>query len=839
MTFSNELKRYAELAWGRRRASLGDLAGEAERVLRECTAEEAVLLTYVMGTLPLSDLGDYGPAFFLGFVRHALRVREEFSWCRALPERLFLRDVLYPRINTEGLADCRDLFHGALADRVRGLALPEAILEVNRWCAEEATYRSTDDRTASPLAVFRCGWGRCGEESVFALTALRSVGIAARQVYAPWWSHCDDNHAWVEAFDGTAWRFLGACEPEPVLDRGWFTGAASRAMMVHTRSFVQGPREDWAFLFPDAEEDGLNAEHGVAYETVTARYARTKRITVTVRGTEGRPVPGTRVSCSILNMAGFLEIASRRTDRGGRAVLRLGQGSVRIEAESGGRYAETLLDAGRADAAELVLGEPARPGGTWEAFDFHAPADAPIHPGVLTPEQKRARRECLDRTSALRERKMVLHGHGTEERTDGGEELCARRRRVWETLTEKDRAGGVAEAVLSDAEAAFEWEREFSPEVFENGLLSPRVGLEPLFPWREELSATFSGAMRAELRAQPARVWDWVARNVREEGELYPSLPGSPKGTFRLKAGNAEARKTLFCALCRSLGVPARLSPEDGIPEYFADGAFHPLYGGAKTARLTLAAPEGQPGLSRQNYTLARYTGSGYESLRTGDIPAGGCLEIPLAAGRYRLLTVNRMPGGGQLAQKLDLWLSGQEERRVLLEFRQGKTADMLERCALPPFSLKTDGGAETEGAGVLERSPLSLLCFLEVNREPTEHILNELREAAEKFRAVSGACNVHLVLEGPECRGDPTLSRTLAELPGAEVWYGDFPDAVPALARRMYVDPDRLPLVLLADRNGDGLYACSGYNVGTAELLLRMIGELTKPKETNGKENG
>ena len=30
---------------------------------------------------------------------------------------------------------------------------------------------------------------------------------------------------------------MGACEPEPVLDRGWFTEPVRRAMLVHTKSF--------------------------------------------------------------------------------------------------------------------------------------------------------------------------------------------------------------------------------------------------------------------------------------------------------------------------------------------------------------------------------------------------------------------------------------------------------------------------------------------------------------------------------------------------------------------------------------------------------------------------
>ena len=276
-----EFTRDTERAWEQRRAELGELLEETERVFRCCGEEETLLLKYVLATLPLSDLGDYRPELFLRFVRHALRAREEFSWCAGLPEHLFLKDVLYPRLNTEELSDCRDMFYEALAPSVRGLSLEQAILEVNRWCAEEATYRSTDDRTASPLAVYRCGYGRCGEESTFAVTALRSVGIAARQVYAPRWSHCDDNHAWVEAFDGERWRYLGACEPEPELDRGWFTGAASRAMLVHTRAFV-GSGLDPAFLFPDTDPLDLDVRQGVACESVTAHYGETRPVTVTV-----------------------------------------------------------------------------------------------------------------------------------------------------------------------------------------------------------------------------------------------------------------------------------------------------------------------------------------------------------------------------------------------------------------------------------------------------------------------------------------------------------------------------------------------------------------------------
>ena len=44
-----------------------------------------------------------------------------------------------------------------------------------------------------------------------------------------------------------------------------------------------------------------------------------------------------------------------------------------------------------------------------------------------------------------------------------------------------------------------------------------------------------------------------------------------------------------------------------------------------------------------------------------------------------------------------------------------------------------------------------------------------------------------------------------------------------------MYLDPDQLPLALLANDNGEGLYGCCGYNVGTAALLLRLVAGLEK----------
>ena len=39
-----------------------------------------------------------------------------------------------------------------------------------------------------------------------------------------------------------------------------------------------------------------------------------------------------------------------------------------------------------------------------------------------------------------------------------------------------------------------------------------------------------------------------------------------------------------------------------------------------------------------------------------------------------------------------------------------------------------------------------------------------------------------------------------------------------------MYVDHEKLPLIIVTDGRLNGIYAASGYNVGTGDMLLRLM---------------
>ena len=225
-------KKYREQMMG-----LPQAFAEIDKKLAECTDEVALACKYLYAFMPYSDIGNYAFEVFLDYAENGVYLWKENSGVAELPEEIFLNYVLFHRVNEEEIAPCRTFFRREIGERTGGMSFREAALEVNYWCAQEATYHCTDDRTLSALAVYRRGNGRCGEESVFTVNALRSVGVPARQVYAPKWSHCDDNHAWVEIWCDGSWYFLGACEPEEILNKGWFTNASSRAMMVHSRAF--------------------------------------------------------------------------------------------------------------------------------------------------------------------------------------------------------------------------------------------------------------------------------------------------------------------------------------------------------------------------------------------------------------------------------------------------------------------------------------------------------------------------------------------------------------------------------------------------------------------------
>ena len=601
-------------------------------------------LTFIRQALP-EDWDSYPQSLFEAFAAHSHMLRQTVPWCASLSREAYEQYVLCPRVNDEDLSDHRALFYSHLWNRVKDLSQEEAALEVNRWCHEQASYQAQDDRTASPLTVYRCGSGRCGEESAFLVSALRAVGLAARQVYAPRWSHCDDNHAWVEVLCEGRWRFLGACEPEPVLDRGWFNTAASRAMLVHSRTF--GPVADLALHGAPLDRQGQ-----ALYHNQTARYAHTKTYTF-------QAGPWETITLEVLNESRFCPIAALTADETGRVQVELGIGDLHLSAGE----KEAFCHGQTEDGAELTLPSPCT---DWTPFDFRAPQDAPVNHAPLDQAQRQERAAVLAAGTAKRQARMA--GYFDEEQAQNypqQRELLQKARgnfreiyaflskdndplrtALLSSLSDKDLRDVTAQLLEVHLERARPWADRYPAEIFRRFVLCPRVAFERLTDW----SLPQSGAV----------------------GEVIA---------------------------LRQRGVPALLRPLDGAVLVWQNGKFVPKEP-EECGKVTFRKAPVERFLYRQNWSLDFWTGEMWKPLRLTDRAwHKNKLNVTLPAGRYRVLTALRLPAGDQFASRLEFTLTPGEELELPLQLRDCSVDDLISPRDLPLAEL---GGAHEKAALLL-----------------------------------------------------------------------------------------------------------------------------------------
>ena len=908
MEFSEQLKIYAETHFENRKKYFAPIISEIEAGLSLCSEEEALLIKFFYGTMPLRDAGEYPFEIFLSYVRHALWLRKTIDWCKKLPEDLFVHDVLYYRINSEDISDCRSFFYEQLKDRIVGLDEYQAAVEINYWCVEHATYEMADDRTAGPMTMYRSGKGRCGEESTFTVTALRSVGLAARQVYTPRWAHCDDNHAWVEVWVNGEWHFLGACEPEEKLDRGWFTGPAGQAILIHSRTFG-----DYA---AGKREEVIGRDGAVVCHNVTASYTKTRKLRIQVRKQDNTPAAHAQVSVEILNMAEYFPAAVLETDEQGETSIRLGLGDIRLQARSEGKFverycnlAEDGVGAADADCAVTLVLKDSEAGMKdalsgvsacgWHFAKLCAPKEVVVRESVLSEEEvSRGTRRLADAVKLREERFDQLTRHAIavhpeeEERMrvagENAEELTAflekddnpDRKKLLDSLTKKDNKDLRAE-VLEDHLSAKRG--SWSEDIHVQDLLCPRIWLEEIGAYRSYICSVLTAQEQEAFASNPELIWNYVNQNITYiPEEEYDTLCASPIGCLKLKMGSAVSRTILFIAICRSLNIPARLDKSLMLPEYWADGAFHVPVSRAQASKGTLLLRNipGKEWIYAQHWTLGRLEKDHFVTMNhAGLVFEKETLELLLPVGIYRLIAVKRLLNGDQEAAELlfaiekekqtELYMPDFEKTDGVMPWEKNSVPDEsqscrklqnknnslreeIQSCLLRDILLQRADGTLCS-LEKLVSGKRSILAFLEIGAEPTEHVLNEVLalEKSAKGNSKGIGCQLLFVLRQEKDLQHKTLQEVLALDAGSEIEIlydisGGASDANAALhtatgdtasgtlcgwqetAKRMRL-AEKLPVLAAVRPDGTGIYGSCGYHVGSVELMVRILKEAVR----------
>ena len=169
----------------------------------------------------------------------------------------------------------------------------------------------------------------------------------------------------------------------------------------------------------------------------------------------------------------------------------------------------------------------------------------------------------------------------------------------------------------------------------------------------------------------------------------------------------------------------------------------------------------------------------------------------------------------------MELQIDAGQKVAVRLQKQPVAFSELAVDFTLADFQAEAPDGRRASAAE-LTQGP-SLLLWLDVGSEPTEHLLNELLASRSRIRGL----RLVLLLRTWQALQNEKLRAVLAAFPEAEVWLSA--GSAESAARSAYTDPDSLPLLVLCGRPRRIIYACAGYRVGSVDTALAFCQPETK----------
>ncbi|MEI6123019.1 MAG: transglutaminase-like domain-containing protein [Bacteroidota bacterium] len=816
--------------------------------------EEEEALKFLYAYMPLSDLADYDGNFFLKQIRIAILTRTTFSWGKTIPEEIFRHFVLPYRINNENLDSSRVVFFNELKDRIKDLSMHDAALEVNHWCHEKVTYKGTDGRTSAPLSTVRTAYGRCGEESTFTVTALRAVGIPARQVYTPRWAHCDDNHAWVEVWVDGKWHFLGACEPESDLDIAWFSAPVLRAMLCNTTVYgnYKGPEEQ------------LKSSDNFTQINLIENYAPSKKLFVKAIDKNKKPLTNATVEFQLYNYAEFYPLAKKRTDDTGLTSLITGLGDLMIWVYSGNKFGFQKVTIENTDTAVIVVDQipddqrsknlifvppvQRQP----KVADENGKAQNDIK--LKNEDKIRADYEAtfIDSVnSCLIAKKVNLNSDTVwmylkQSRGNwpeisrfiitGAELNKTFMYNILDNISQKDLRDTPSNILLDhlqNSNTAFVDTDKIPIEFFYKFVLNPRISGEILSGYKGLLLQKFDNNFIAGVQKDPSMLIKYINDNIKISPDgNYSRNPLTPIGTYNLKYADIISRDIYFVALCRSFGVPAQIDPATKVPEYFKDSKWHEVYFdqheivNTPKGTLIIQIPEKLDFIPTYytHFTIAKFSDGVYRSLDYEEsnifnyFPA----KLTIDTGSYMIVTGIRGNDGSVNTHLFFFKLGSLQEQKIILEFNTKEQVpesigkiDLTETFTNLTTKDKMNLNSFSHNKGMV-------LAWIDPDREPTKHSIVDFQQLKEQFEKWNGGI---VFLVPSEINIENSTNKTFLALPSQSIFgidnYNLLNKVEKSLGQKLN---GNYPVFLLIDKVGNIIDMSYGYKIGRGEQIVKML---------------
>lgn len=850
-----------------------------EGTVEGLSAAEAEGLRFLFAYMPLNDMAQQPYEYYVKAVKDAYATKS-LPWGEKISEELFRHFVLPPRVNNEDLDNAREVFSQELLPRVQNLSMYDAVIEVNHWCREKIVYQPTDGRTTPPAQTVNRAYGRCGEESTVTVAALRSVGIPARQVYVPRWAHTNSNHAWVEVWVDGEWYYLGACEPEPVLNRGWFTASASRAMLVNT----------YAYGMLNPEKDSQNKGEIISQNTCftevsnTATYAPVKKAVVKVTDANHQPVENASVSFQIFNGNALSSLADRKTDSSGIAYLTTGLGTFVIETyfTKDGKefYAARLYSVPNTDTLVMQITRDERVGdeqGQPAVADFRITPPAETRFPVTLEEnvQKAHDLKCAQDDS-------IRMAHIATFRFNQVEQANAFSAEMVKKGLPKNKEAKLAELLSQTLSNGFEVEKflnaaqpenlalavelmeivrikdlqEITAETFQdylNGVLklgkvykedavfrqtvlNPRLGNEAPWAYKAQLWEVLKANGMQEPGANQG-VLDAVTQALSkiyivESAQVNPrNYNVAPVYVAAFGMADEAAYANYARALFHTAGVPTRLNPLTGSLQVFMNEKWEP-YKLATAKEETSARFEGSATLKIDNkageaasrrYSLQKWVNGSYKPVGGFNMMApdrGAANDNPeVEPGFYRLLTGIRAADGSILARIKTFMVEPGSNQTLTAEYALVDENELILIGSMDAeWKYTSQEGAPTSILQTVGRN-FFMLAFLEPTKEPSQHFIRELSTIGDALKLPT------VIMFGNKDLMDFFFKQSYKL--SSKLHYGfDSEDVIlKGLSKSLNTEHlgARLPVVVVADSFGNIYYKSIGYSIGVPETVSKL----------------
>ena len=822
---------------------------------RNLTDEQRDALEFLYAYSPLPDIADNSGDYFLEIADYAIKARKEMPWGKNIPDREWYHFVLPVRVNNEALDGHRPVFYEELKERVGNMTMEEAILEINHWCHEKVTYQPSDSRTHSPLASVSSAIGRCGEESTFTVSALRAMGIPARQIYTPRWAHTDDNHAWVEAWADGKWYFMGACEPEPVLNLGWFNAPASRGMMMNTRVFGNygGP------------EEVLDRPIGYTDINVTTNYANVDTIYVSVIDSEGKPAPGAQVSFRLYNYGEFYPIATKEADNRGTTSLSTGLGDLLIWATDGKNYGFTKGSVGKDKNVTVTMNRNSDTDDVVE-FDIIPPAQT-YKPIELDPEKvalndrrkiyEDSIRGAYTATFMTKEQseelaaqlgvdasllaKVMTDARGNHQNI--AQFLAAvpqpdrtRALNLVAALTVKDRSD-VPYTILMDHISA----PVIDSPLYTDYILSPRIDNEALTPFHSYFNEVVAPEVLESYRENPSELIDYIAENITILPDWYPgNVRMSPASVHSSKATNKASRDIYFVALARTAGIPARIDPVTGKTQmadasgkwtdvvFNGDAKENPTNGQGDLQLLFSKTGRIDDPKYYTQFTISKIVDGAPKLLNYPDEATFSELFATpqaLDEGQYMLVTGQRMADGGVLSRARFFTIEpGKTFTDSLILRQDNKGVQVIGNFNSEDIYHDLATGTDKSLLSTTGRG-YYIVGLLTPNHEPTNHALRDIAALNPEFEQWGRGMILLFKDEQDASRFDASQ---LPALPSTAVFGIDNGGKIAQEIRdALKLESNETPIFIIADTFNRIVFVSQGYTIGLGEQLIDTIHQL------------